>query len=289
MIVSALDTLTSIISGLVIFSVLGALSFEMGLDMKDVVKSGPGLAFVAYPEALSRLPLPHLWSVLFFLMLFILGLDSEFAILENIVTSLSDEIHCLRKHKLKVTIAVGAAFFLFGLPVVTRGGQYIFEILDYYGGSISLVFIAVVECIAISWIYGYENFSSDINFMLSKNMGIYWRITWKFTAPLTLLFIAIYSLVIHTPLQYGAYQFPNWTDVVGWAIVFVVISQIIVWALFHVIRSCKQECCKCLEAVFAPDKDWGPKDPIVREEWRVYKRNLKVHNFELEHVYITNL
>lgn len=42
-----------------------------------VLSIGPGLAFIAYPEALARMPGSQFWSFLFFLMLFTLGLDSE--------------------------------------------------------------------------------------------------------------------------------------------------------------------------------------------------------------------
>ena len=97
--VSSMDFFTSIISSCVVFSILGFLSKETGVPVAEVAKGGQGLAFIAYPEALSTVPLAPLWAILFFLMLFFLGLDSEFALLETVLTAIYDGFPKARGHK----------------------------------------------------------------------------------------------------------------------------------------------------------------------------------------------
>ena len=82
-VVACLIPLASIIGGCVIFSVLGYMSYVSGIDIARVAESGPGLAFIVYPKAVSLMPLAPFWAVMFFVMLFIVAIDTQFVCVEG--------------------------------------------------------------------------------------------------------------------------------------------------------------------------------------------------------------
>ncbi|VTJ55235.1 Hypothetical predicted protein [Marmota monax] len=155
LIVTCTNSATSIFAGFVIFSVIGFMANERKVNIENVADQGPGIAFVVYPEALTRLPLSPFWAIIFFLMLLTLGLDTMFATIETIVTSISDEFpKYLRTHKPVFTLGCCICFFIMGFPMITQGGIYMFQLVDTYAASYALVIIAIFELVGISYVYG---------------------------------------------------------------------------------------------------------------------------------------
>lgn len=58
MIVTTLDTFTSLISGFTIFGILGNLAYQLGVDDVGTVigSGGTSLAFISYPDAIAQSP-----------------------------------------------------------------------------------------------------------------------------------------------------------------------------------------------------------------------------------------
>ncbi|KAI4826539.1 hypothetical protein KUCAC02_029985 [Chaenocephalus aceratus] len=112
---------TSVLAGFAIFSILGHMAHFQQVPIEKVVKAEFGLAFIAYPDALSKLPISPLWSILFFFMLLTVGLDSQFAGIEVITTCLLDAFPQIFKSKRALlTVAISSVLYLLGLPCVTR-------------------------------------------------------------------------------------------------------------------------------------------------------------------------
>ncbi|KAM3963050.1 sodium-dependent dopamine transporter [Aphomia sociella] len=215
---SVINSCTSFVAGFVIFSVLGYMAQASGKDVQDVATEGPGLVFVVYPAAIATMPGSTFWALIFFMMLLTLGLDSSFGGSEAIITALSDEFPPIGRHRELFVACLFTLYFFVGLASCTKGGFYFFQLLDRYAAGYSILVAVFFEAIAVSWIYGTERFCEDIRDMIGFRPGLYWRVCWRFAAPLFLLFITAYGLLDYEPLQYEGYVYPGWANALGWAI-----------------------------------------------------------------------
>nr|XP_011443803.2 sodium- and chloride-dependent glycine transporter 2 [Crassostrea gigas]XP_019927579.2 sodium- and chloride-dependent glycine transporter 2 [Crassostrea gigas]XP_034320566.1 sodium- and chloride-dependent glycine transporter 2 [Crassostrea gigas]XP_034320572.1 sodium- and chloride-dependent glycine transporter 2 [Crassostrea gigas] len=259
---------TSIFGGFVVFSVLGYMAHENGVSIEKVVKSGPGLGFIAYPEALAKLPLPNLWAVLFFIMLLTVGLDSTFGTIEPVFTALSDSFRMWRKRRALLTALFSAVCFLVGLIMCTEGGMYVFQLIDWYSAAIAVPLFGFLECIAFGWIYGAEMFSRDVMMMTGQGIPPLIRICWCFITPTILLIIMIVTLNSYVPPEYGSYKYPPWAQVFGWFVAVIPLIPIPVFAYREIKIANGRTYMEKLKNSLRPNDQWGPNHTEERKRYK---------------------
>ncbi|KAJ0180526.1 hypothetical protein K1T71_003930 [Dendrolimus kikuchii] len=239
--VTLVNAITSLIVGIFTFATIGNIAFEQNTSVKDVIADSPGLLFVVYPQAIAKMPASQLWAVLFFFMFLCLGLNSQFAIVEVVVTSIQDGFpDFIRKrlvyHELLV-LCVCAVSLVFGLPHIIQSGIYVFQLMDYYAASLSITYLAFFEVVAIAWFYGVRRLSKNIKQMTGRHPSLYFRFCWLIACPALLLALWVASLVDYTPPSYRHYQYPAWAQALGWIIASLSLLCIPVYAVIVIVRS----------------------------------------------------
>ncbi|XP_072015113.1 sodium- and chloride-dependent glycine transporter 1-like [Amphiura filiformis] len=277
LVIAIMNSLTSIFAGFVIFSIIGFMAESTGKDVENVVSQGFGLAFVAYPEAVARMPAGPFWSICFFFMLIILGLDSQFVGLEILITGVTDMFPRLRRYKQHVTASYCGVLCILGFTCVTRAGGYWMALIDQYSVNFHRLVFALAECAGLCWLYGPRRFINDIRAMIGDRIvdskGFrFWPLTWCVITPGLMLIILAFNFVSWTEPQYNDTPFPDWAVAIGWMIMLsslLVIPADWTYLLWTTPGTYKER----FRALLRPLPSWGPALLHHRQEAFEVHRN----------------
>ncbi len=193
------DVGTSFIAGIAVFAALGAMAFatEQAGDPKlvtEVVKEGPGLAFVAFPYALAQLPGSAWFGAVFFIALLTLGIDSAFSITESVLASLVDKTRWSRGWLL---VFISLAGLGLGLVYCTRGGLSWLGAVDGFinaphGG---IVLLGLLEAAIVGWAYRIKRLREHANERSDWKLGCWWDLIIRYLAPFILSGLFTWSIL----------------------------------------------------------------------------------------------
>jgi solute carrier family 6 GABA transporter-like protein 1 len=116
----------SIIAGFAVFAALGNLAYLESVPVEELEVASFGLVFGSWPVAFANVPGGQHWVRLIFVMLFFLGIDSAFSLLEACLTVLRDTSQrTIGKHKKKTVAAVCCIVaWLFSFIYATDAGLF---------------------------------------------------------------------------------------------------------------------------------------------------------------------
>ncbi|XP_018327624.1 sodium- and chloride-dependent glycine transporter 1-like isoform X2 [Agrilus planipennis] len=257
-VVTAANAFTSVYAGLAIFAVLGFLAKQLDVPVDEVASDGPGLAFIAYPEAILLLPLCQLWAVIFFLMLFVLGIGCQFAGLEAVNTTIVDRWPKLRNYQAYVMLGICFSCFLLGIPMCFNGGIYLFTLLEWNTASWAILPIGLLEIVSVSWVYGCRRFLGHMTSMGMVMKGFtywFWWTCWVIVAPVACIAVCVFQLANYKPASYGSYVFPEWADAIGLMIGIITLLPLPIVAVVMAIREKYK-----LKEWIVPLNTWGPQN-----------------------------
>lgn len=150
------DTGVAFVAGFAVFATLGFMAQQAGKPFEEVVAQSIGLAFVAYPQAISSMPfLPELFGLLFFGALFMAGISSSISLIEAFTTALQDKLGFARERIVTPLCLLG---FALSCLFTMDNGLYWLDIVDHFITNYGLTAVVALECVVVGWFFGGKRF-----------------------------------------------------------------------------------------------------------------------------------
>ena len=147
--VSLLTLAVAILAGLVIFPAV----FSAGIAPSE----GTSLVFVSLPEVFKGMPLPSLFSAIFFLLLALASLTSTISFHEVLTAYISEEFNVSRKwattitSTLSVGLCVVAMYTAFDVSIPGYNGTMLSDLFDFITASVILPLGGLFTCLFVGW------------------------------------------------------------------------------------------------------------------------------------------
>lgn len=210
----------SVISGIMIFSVLGYMAQQQGVPISKIATSGVGLAFITLPTAINLMPAPIFFGTLFFLALSVAGLSSMISLNEVVVAALMEKMNISRKKAALIFCTVG---FVISIAFTTGGGLLLLDIVDHFINNFGVLLGGVIEIIFVAWFCRIDDLRAYINSSSEIKIGRLWSISIRFIAPAMLFFMLVSNFVGDVSKNYGGYSTAA-TLAFGWSTLFICIA-----------------------------------------------------------------
>ncbi|CAJ0570675.1 unnamed protein product, partial [Mesorhabditis spiculigera] len=225
------DSFMSVFGGIGVFAILGFVAKSTGKSVDQVVAGGMGLAFIAYPEAASLMPMGWVFALVFFLMLFIIGIGTQFVLVSALPSAIVDAFPNFMGGKGKMN------------------GMYWLDVMDTFGGSVVIPLSSAIAVIMTCYIYGLRNFLDDIGEMFGERRNwfstyligtrsYYFTICWLVTVPILGHFVFGYKILdIFERIFAPKPEYPTWAYCFGIAIILFQFSPFIFFAIRNIIKA----------------------------------------------------
>ena len=216
-----------------VFAILGFMAQASGVGVTEVVSSGVGLAFIAFPSVFNTMDggLGHIMGIMFFACLIVTGYTSYISLLEAFIAPMSEKFKMSRKKAYAVFTLAG---FSLSAIFATGAGLYILDIADYFINNFGLVFVGLCQALIIGWIVKVSYFRNLANENTFIKIGKWWDICIKYVIPVTMtasLFLALINILRDGYGDYPAAALAIYGySVIAAAIVFSFVFQKIKWA-----------------------------------------------------------